>query len=129
MKKLILSSIIFLTTVLPSSADVAVEELLVRRQNSNVNIRVNVTNPAAETQSGPVVIALLARQNATLPWTTIHVWNNIAKIPSGHRLARDYFDENDAILAELAKRGTFEVRAVVRAPGDTSVEKVTTFAD
>ena len=118
---------ILLATTLTCYADVAIEELLVRRQDSNVNIRVNVTNPSSQTQEGPIVVALLARQDQSMPWTTIHVWNNIAKLAPGNRVARDYFDENDAVLARLAEQGTFQVKALVRSPGDIAVESVTTF--
>ena len=128
MRKLIVVAFLLVTT-LASSADVAIDELLVRRQDSNVNIRVNLHNPSAEAQQGPIVVALMVRKDASRPWTTIHTWNNISKLAPGYRVSRDYFDENNTVLADLAASGTFEVKAFVRAPGDTSVESVTTFED
>ena len=126
MRKLIVAAFL-LVTPLASSADVAVEELLVRRQDSNVNIRVNLHNPSSDVQQGPIVLALMVRKDANKPWTTIHTWNNISKLAPGYRVSRDYFDENNSILADLAASGAFEVRAFVRAPGDFSVESTTTF--
>jgi hypothetical protein len=119
--------VVLLATTLTCYADIAIEDLLVRRQGSNINIRVNVNNPSSQTQDGPIVVALLARKDASMPWTTVHVWNNISKLAPGNRVARDYFDENNTMLAELAEQGTFEVKALVRSPGDGAVESVTTF--
>lgn len=110
---------------LPTWADTAVESLLVRRQADNVNIRVTVTNPGVTTQAGPITVTLYARPNQQTEWAKITSWNNISKIPKGNRVSRDYFDENNAVLKEYAASGTFEVRAVVNAPGGTAaVEKV-----
>ena len=53
MRKLIVAAFLLATT-LASSADVVIDELLVRRQDSNVNIRVNLHNPSADAQQGPI---------------------------------------------------------------------------
>lgn len=127
MRKFI-APLVILLLQLPSFADTAVENLLVRRQGDNVNIRVTVSNPGAQTQTGPVVVTLFARQGEDSEWVEITSWNNIAKIPKGHRVSRDYFDANNMTLKEYAASGDFEVRAVVKAPGGAAeVEKISTF--
>ncbi len=126
MKRIILLTLLLLQ--LPSTAETAVESLLVRRQGDNVNIRVTVNNPGVTTQTGPVVVTLYARQDDTQEWTKITSWNNIAKIPKGYRVSRDYFDENNMTLKNLAAAGPFEVLAAVNAPGaTTTVEKISRF--
>lgn len=127
MKKFI-APLVILLLQLPSFADTAVENLLVRRQGDNVNIRVTVSNPGAETQAGPVVVTLFARQGEGSEWVELTSWDNIAKIPKGHRVSRDYFDANNVTLKDYATSGDFEVRAVVKAPGGAAeVEKISTF--
>ncbi len=129
MKRLLALTVLMLLQ-LPSLADTAVENVLIRRQGENVNIRVTVTNPGAATQAGPIVVTLFARQNEGQEWVKLTSWNNIAKIPKGHRVSRDYFDENNTTLKEFAAAGHFEVRTVVNAPGGAAaVEKVSVFAD
>ena len=116
---------VFCLLHLPTCADTAVESLLVRRQGENVNIRVTVTNPGTTTQAGPVLVTLYARQDEANEWVKITSWDNIAKIPKGHRVSRDYFDENNTTLKQYAESGNFEVRAVVNAPGGAAtVEKI-----
>lgn len=127
MKRILLLTLLSLLQ-LPSIADTAVESLLVRRQGDNVNIRVTVNNPGRTTQAGPVVVTLFARQDETQEWIQITSWNNIAKIPKGNRVSRDYFDENNVTLKNLAAGGAFEVLAAVKAPGvTTAVEKISRF--
>lgn len=128
MKKYLIVSALLLSLTLPSFADTAVQSLLVRRQGDNVNIRVTVTNPGAATQEGPIRVTLFARQDNSKEWAEITSWDNIAKIPKGHRVSRDYFDENNTVLKELAGHGNFEVRAVVQAPGDVPpAEEISVF--
>jgi hypothetical protein len=111
----------------PAGAAVVIESLLVRRQEDNVNIRVTVRNPGSATQRGPIVIQLYVRANSSQPWQKIKTWNNIGRLPAGHRVSRDFFEENNALLAALAASGTFEVRAVLTAPGIQDVESTTSF--
>lgn len=113
---------------LPAAADVVVEDLLVRRKDDNVNIRVTVRNPGSSTQAGPVVVELYARPNENEGWQKIKSWNNITKLQRGFRVSRDFFDENNVYLAQLAAAGSFEVKAVVSAPGlTTAAEKISVY--
>ncbi|MGE0488694.1 MAG: hypothetical protein AB7S38_05735 [Vulcanimicrobiota bacterium] len=113
---------------LPATAEVVVEDLLVRRKDDNVNIRVTVKNPGSSTQRGPVVVELYARPNENEGWQKIKSWNNITKLQRGFRVSRDFFDENNVYLAQLAATGSFEVKAVVSAPGlATSAEKISVY--
>ncbi|MBI3924368.1 MAG: hypothetical protein HY319_02395 [Armatimonadetes bacterium] len=116
--------------ILPSAAgaEVTLETLLVRRWYDNLNIRVSLHNPSPARQPGPVVVELSARANSAEAWIPVKTWNNINYIQPGFRVSRDFFEENSAFLRQLASRGTFEVRAVVRAPGQTeAIEKISTY--
>ena len=111
-------------------ADVAVEDVLARREGSDINVRVTVSNPAASTQKGPVKITLSVRQTASDNWQVIKTWTNIAKLAGGNRVSRDFFQANHPLLRQLAEQGAFEIRAVAEAPGAPKVgEKVVTYKD
>lgn len=121
MKKQFTSMLLFaaamMPTMMPAQADAVVEDLLLRRQGSNVNVRVNLYNPDEVAQQGPVQIDLSVRADEASPWIPIKTWNDISNIKPGNRIARDFFDENNTVLKDLAARGAFQARAVVRAPG------------
>lgn len=111
-------------------ADVAVEDVLARRQGSSVNLRVTVNNPGGRTQKGPVKVVLFVRQTDSDPWQTVKTWTNIQKLGAGERVSRDYFDENNATLKALAESGAFEVRATAQGPGAPKVgERVYSWKD
>lgn len=101
----------------PALGDVKIESLLVRMKDSNVNVRVTVTNPSRSTQPGPIMIDLYIRRDASQPWQPIKTWNNLSRLQPGYRVSRDFFDENNAQLKALAAGGVFEAKAVVRLPG------------
>jgi quinol monooxygenase YgiN len=107
---------------IPVFADLQIQDVLVRRQGSSVNVRVDVMNPGAKKQSGPVTIELYVRKDASDSWTLVKTWNDVRSLAAHNRVARDYFDENNALLKQLAQAGTFEARAVVSAPGVAAVE-------
>jgi hypothetical protein len=108
-------------------ADIRIDEVLVRRKEGVMNIRVNLTNPSSKAQKGPIVITLYARPNAEAEWEQIKVWNNIGKLGPGYRVARDFFDKNNPRLAEIASEPAFEARAVVKAPGCPTQEEIGVF--
>lgn len=111
-------------------ADVAVEDLLARREGSSVNLRVTVNNPAGKTQKGPVKVVLFVRQTSSDSWQAVKTWTNIQKLGAGERVSRDYFDENNATLKALAESGAFEVRATAEGPGAPKVgERVYSWKD
>lgn len=111
-------------------ADVAVEDLLARREGSSVNLRVTVNNPAGKTQKGPVKVVLFVRQTSSDSWQAVKTWTNIQKLGAGDRVSRDYFDENNATLKALAESGAFEVRATAEGPGAPKVgERVYSWKD
>lgn len=106
-----------------ASADVRIDDVIVRRKGGGVNIRVNLTNPSGHTQRGPIRITLYARPDSSSEWEQVKVWNNITKLAPGNRVARDFFDQNNSRLKEIATYPAFEARAVVEAPGCASQEE------
>lgn len=111
-------------------ADVAVEDVLARREGADINVRVTVNNPAKTAQKGPVKITLSVRQTASDQWQTIKTWTDISKLAGGNRVSRDFFQANHPILRQLAEQGAFEIRAVAEAPGAPKVgEKVVSWKD
>lgn len=99
------------------AADVRIDQVLVRRKEGRMNLRVNVSNPSSRGQRGPIKIVLYARPDSSSPWEQVKVWTNIASLGPGYRVARDFFDQNDPRLKEIADAPAFEARAVVTAPG------------
>lgn len=129
MKKAILA-ILFLTMGLAARADVAVEDVLARREGADINVRVTVKNPAKTTQKGPVKITLSVRQTSADDWQVIKTWTDITKLAPGNRASRDYFQANNTVLRKLAEQGAFEIRAVAEAPGAPKAgEKVVSWKD
>lgn len=116
MKSLLSALAIFAAMVLPAQADVLIEDLLVRRMTDSVNIRVSITNSALTRQPGPVQVDLYVRATEEDEWINIRTWNNIASMGPGHRISRDFFEENHPLLRDLAALGRFQVRASVKAP-------------
>ncbi len=128
--KLVLASLALIATmVMPALADATIDELIVRRSGADVNLRVTVRNPAPTRQAGPIMVDLYVRQDESDNWMKIKTWNNISALKSGHRVARDYFDENDMTLKQLAASGRFQARAVVTAPGQTEAVEKTSWYD
>jgi len=116
MKTTLVAALVLGGMTVSAWADVKIDELLVRRKGEDVNIRVLIRNPGAKTQKGPVQIVLYVRDNESLPWEMIRTWNDISVIKAGNRIARDFFEENNQKLRELAQDGAFEARAVVTLP-------------
>lgn len=110
-------------------ADAVVDDLQVRRSGDNVNIRVGVRNPAGTRQKGPIVVDLYVRQGESDSWTKIKTWSNVNALAARHRIARDYFDANSALLKDLAGKGRFQARAVVTAPGQKDAAEKTSWYD
>ena len=118
MKKLL--TLLLLTGL--AQADVRIDELLIRRKEGTMNLRVNISNPSAKTQRGPIKITLYARPNSEASWEQVKVWTNVTKLAAGNRAARDFFDTNNARLREISSEPAFEARAVVEAPGAKTQE-------
>lgn len=111
-------------------ADVAVEDVLARREGADINVRVTVNNPAKAAQKGPVKITLSVRQTEADKWQVIKTWTDISKLAGGNRVSRDFFQANHPLLRQLAEQGAFEIRAVAEAPGAPKVgEKVVSWKD
>lgn len=110
-----------------AGADVRIDEVLVRRKEGRMNLRVSISNPASVTQKGPIHITLYARPDNSAPWEQVKVWTNIQKLAPGNRVARDFFDQNNARLKEIADAPAFEARAVVKAPGYPAQEETGVF--
>ncbi|MBX3166215.1 MAG: hypothetical protein KF760_02340 [Candidatus Eremiobacteraeota bacterium] len=118
-----LTATAILVTITAAQADVKVEDLLIRTDGGNANIRANIHNPGGITEKGPITVTLSARENGG-QWQEIKTWTNIDKLGPNWRVARDYFDANNQVLRDLVAKGSFEVRAVVSAPGGSTDEKV-----
>jgi len=113
---------------LAASAEVNIEELLIRRGPVSLNIRLTVNNPSQVRQLGPVVAKLYARANSSAEWVPLRTWNNIETLQPGYRTSRDFFEENSSFLKQLADGGQFEVRAVVTGPEATkAVERISPY--
>lgn len=111
-------------------ADVAVEDVLARREGADINVRVTVNNPAKTSQKGPVKITLSVRQTEADKWQIIKTWTDISKLAGGNRVSRDFFQANHPLLRQLAEQGAFEIRAVAEAPGAPKTgEKVVSWKD
>lgn len=114
-------------TSLPVLSAPVVEELVVRRQGDRVNVRVVLRNPSSVRQPGPIVIELFARRDASAAWEKVKTWKDIPYLQPGYKVARDIFQDNSPVLQALSQ-GTFEVRAVVKAPGlKTDIEKTSQY--
>ena len=129
MKEKFAALILFAAVLAPAYADVVVQDVLVRRQGSNVNVRVNIVNPATTAQKGPIIVELSVRPDEASAWTPIKTWNDIANLKAGNRVSRDYFDENNTILKGLAENGKFQARATVKAPGLKETAERTSWYD
>jgi hypothetical protein len=75
------------------------------------------------------MIDLYVRQGESDEWMKVKSWNNISALKPGHRVARDFFDENNASLRQLAANGRFQARAVVTAPGQAEAIEKTSWYD
>jgi hypothetical protein len=127
MKKLLILGALALGMVGTAAADVKISELLLRKKGEDLNVRVVVTNPGARTQRGPVKVTLWVRPDGSSQWSRVKVWTNIDKIQVGHRVARDFFDENNATLRQVASQPSWEAKVQVSAPGAASDEKSEVF--
>lgn len=121
--------LLLLTLTSTLYAETAIQEVKVRRVGADVNIRVVVVNPGARAQRGPVLVDLYVRDTEGQPWQKIKSWRNIHRIKPGEKVARDFFEENNATLRALAADGAFQARAVVRAPGAQDSESVFSWQD
>ena len=106
---------------MPAAAEVTINELLLRKQGEDINIRIVLGNPANETQRGPIKVVLYVRPDSMADLQEIKVWDDIAEIKPGDRVARDLFGENSAVLRNTAAIPGWEARAWVEAAGTGSV--------
>jgi hypothetical protein len=120
---------LMLSQTAPAFADVVLDELLVRRKNGAVNIRVKLYNPESYGAKGPFHLEIAGRSDPSSPWESLKTWNNIGKLAPGHRVARDYFDPNSEILQRLSGLPSFEIRAVLNEGDSPSQEMVAPVQD
>jgi hypothetical protein len=106
----------------PALATAKIEELLVRRQGKDMNIRVTLNNPDGRMQKGPIRVDLYARPDHSSRWEKIKTWNNVRVVGANKRISRDFFEANSAKLQAIAAAPAFEARAVLHAPGTSDVE-------
>jgi hypothetical protein len=128
-KKPLIALAILAATFLPAHADAVVDDVLVRRAGDDVNIRVTVRNPAKARQAGPVMVDLYVRAGESDEWTKVKSWDDIEYIGGGYKVSRDYFDENNSLLKDLAAKGRFQSKAVVTAPGQKDSAEKTSWYD
>ncbi len=129
MKNSLIALAVLIASACPAFADALVDEVLVRRMGDDVNIRVTVRNPAKTRQPGPVTVDLYVRAGESDEWSKVKSWNDIEYIGGGYKVSRDYFDENNSFLKELAAGGRFQSKAVVTAPGQKDTAEKTSWYD
>lgn len=124
---LVVAASLFVALARPVQAGVVVEDVLVRRKGADVNIRVTVHNDTARRVQKPAIV-LFVRKDDGESWTRIKTWNDISMIQPRYKVSRDFFEENNKLLRDLAASGSFQVKAVVQAPGlSGAAEKVSTW--
>lgn len=128
-QRALLSAMLCLCFTAPAFADLNIQEVLIRKQSPNVNIRVTVMNPGTTVQQGPIMVTLSVRKDKMSHWHKVKTWNDISMVKPGDKVARDFFDENSAELTKLAERPGFEARAVVTGPGVHDVERTGVYGD
>lgn len=117
-----------LAMLCPAWASVTIDDLLVSRVASNINIEVTLRNPGEMSQEGPVVVHLLCRPQGGQEWILLQTWTDIKVMGGGDRLSRDYFDVKSTSLARIAGDGRFQIKAVVEAPGlSRPIEKTSAY--
>lgn len=115
-----------LATSLSAAADVAVQDILLRKKGQDLNVRVVVGNPSGGPQKGPIAVTLFVRPDPGASWQRIKVWNDISSIKSGHKVSRDLFSANSAALRNVAYSNAWQARATITGPGGRSHEKTVT---
>lgn len=124
--RLLLSTLLILGLCGTAGSQIKVAHLQVNRNGQKVNIRVTVRNPDKRWR-GPLRVELYARRVKFGPWLPLKTWTKVPALGPGHRVCRDFFDDNSVILRSLAVTGSFQVRAVITAPGLKCIEEKSSF--
>lgn len=80
----------------PASGRLQFEPIKVELTGS-VNIRIFLKNPNEETLRAPMTMELLAKGKREKRWTSLKTWE-LAKVPAGYRISRDYFSDNQPLF-------------------------------
>lgn len=115
----------FIITSQLAFADVKIQDILLRKQGDDINVRVVTTNPARLSQKGPVRVNLFVRADPDSPWRLVKNWS-IVKIKPGEKVSRDVFAENSVALRNAAENYNWQAKATVTAPGARNGEKTVT---
>jgi len=119
-----------LTLVLlwPAWAEVTVENLLIRRTRTEVNVRVSLLNTGPRPSPARMRLGLFIRPDARAPWEPFKVWF-LGSIKPGQRVSRDYFFGANQRLKQLAlDNPRFEVKAWLTV-GEVDLEKTAVAGD
>jgi hypothetical protein len=110
---------------LPCAAQTVIDDLQISPDGEVINIRVVLKNTGTVSQSGPLLVELFARKNASEEWQAIYSWNDIPGLAAGYRISRDYFSEDQDLVYQWAgHHDLFQVRATVTGPDlSLSMEK------
>ena len=124
--KFIAALVIFLAVSVPASADVSIEEVLVRRRGQDLNVRVNLLNPGSKPQQG-IRLVLYVRPHDQAIWEVAKSWSNIGTLRPGNRSSRDFFEAGNWHLRQIASNPAFEARVTVDYPGGQHQEKIVVY--
>lgn len=124
-----LITLLLMTLAAPVRADVGINDLLVRRKDGAVNIRVNLRNFGQVGAKGPFHLEIFGRADANESWQSLKVWTNIGKLAPGYKVSRDFFGPNSALLQQLSTLPTFEIQAILSGSGKTPVSMTSSVQD
>ena len=115
-----------LLIVLPASAELSVDDILVVKQGQDRQLKMYVSNPGPH-HTGPLLIHLYTRTAPNGPWRMLEAWKDIKDLEPGEKRILEVSDtEGQARLrAEMAQPG-FEMKGVAESAATGQVEKVVT---
>ena len=119
--------VILILLCLPEMAGsvIKVAHLRISRSGHRVNIRITARNPDTRWR-GPLRIELYAKARLG-PWLHLKTWTKVPALGPGHKVCRDFFDDNSLILKAMGATGTFQVKAIITAPGLKCIEERASF--
>ncbi|MDQ7826027.1 MAG: hypothetical protein RDV48_24705 [Candidatus Eremiobacteraeota bacterium] len=97
-----------------ASVNLAISDLIIRKQGSQVDFRVivgNIGNADAENLMGNLSVALFVFDRSNGKWHELKRWSDIDRIAAGEKVARDYLPvvtKNPQILS-----GKFTLQAAI----------------
>lgn len=93
-----------------------VVRLKVWRNGSRIHVRVTAHNPDRRWH-GPFTMNLKARRAQVGPWIPLRTWKSVPPLGPGHRVSREFFQEQSVLLRALSATGPLQLRASIDGPG------------